>query len=150
MAMETVASVAQEIELLRFLINKKEYAVDVKHVREILKIDRISSVPDSKKEISGIALVRGSVVTVVDLKYVLEKHPIQESFAGMTLLCELQGMKIAFQVDEVVGIHRVKDVEVIPPDSILNTNLVAGNITLENAIVMLLDIEKIASDCIAC
>ena len=150
MSMETITSAVQEIELLRFLINRKEYAIDVKKVREILKIDRISSVPDSKEEISGIALVRGSVVTVVDLKYVLEKRHIDGNTEGMTLLCELKGMKIAFQVDEVLGIHRVKETEVIPPDSILNTDLVAGNINFENTIVMLLDIEKIASDCIAC
>lgn len=151
MTIETNASaVIQEIELLRFLINSKEYAIDVKQVREILKIDRISSVPNSKAGISGIALVRGDVVTVVDLKYVLEKNYTVDDSSGMTLLCELNGIKVAFLVDEVLGIHRVKETEVIPPDRILNTDLIAGNINFENAIVMMLDIEKIISDCIAC
>lgn len=151
MTLETNTSAAiHEVELLRFKVNGKEYAIGVKQVREILKIDRISAVPNSKSGISGIALVRGDVVTVVDLKYVLEKCYAVDCSSGMTLLCELEETKVAFLVDEVLGIHRVKASEVIPPDRILNTELISGNINLENSIVMMLDIEKIISDCIAC
>lgn len=135
-----------EFEILKFTVNGKFYAINVIKVREILQIDKLSEVPNSPEAISGITLVRGEVVTVIDLKYVLEKSHFETSSHKMTLLCEFNKLKVAFLVDEVLGIHRIGWNQMQKPDDILNATLVIGNINLDNAIYMMLDFEKIVMD----
>lgn len=135
-----------EFEILKFTVNGKHYAINVIKVREILQIDKLSEVPNSPEAISGITLVRGEVVTVIDLKYVLEKNHFQDSNHKMTLLCEFNKLKVAFLVDEVLGIHRIGWNQMQKPDDILNATLVIGNINLDNVIYMMLDFEKIVMD----
>jgi len=135
-----------EFEILKFTVNGKHYAINVIKVREILQIDKLSEVPNSPEAISGITLVRGEVVTVIDLKYVLEKTHYENSSHKMTLLCEFNKLKVAFLVDEVLGIHRIGWNQMQKPDDILNATLVIGNINLDNVIYMMLDFEKIVMD----
>lgn len=135
-----------EFEILKFTVNGKHYAINVIKVREILQIDKLSEVPNSPEAISGITLVRGEVVTVIDLKYVLEKAHFAENHHKMTLLCEFNKLKVAFLVDEVLGIHRVGWSQMQKPDDILNATLVIGNINLDGDIYMMLDFEKIVTD----
>lgn len=144
-----VLPTGQELEILKFIVKSNPYAIDVKQVREIIQIDRISAVPNAGKMISGISLVRGDVVTVIDLKHILEKIHTMGVGSRTTLLCEFNGTKVAFLVDEVIGINRVKWDQVVTPDAILNADLIAGTINLDNSIVMMLNIEKIFSDCMA-
>lgn len=135
-----------EFEILKFTVNGKHYAINVIKVREILQIDKLSEVPNSPEAISGITLVRGEVVTVIDLRYVLEKTHCEDSSHRMTLLCEFNKLKVAFLVDEVLGIHRIGWDKMQKPDDILNATLVIGNINLDNTIYMMLDFEKIVMD----
>ena len=135
-----------EFEILKFSVNGKFYAINVIKVREILQIERLSEVPNSPEAISGITLVRGEVVTVIDLKYVLEQVHYEDNNHKMTLLCEFNKLKVAFLVDEVLGIHRIGWNQMQKPDDILNATLVIGNINLDNTIFMMLDFEKIVMD----
>lgn len=135
-----------EFEILKFTVNGKFYAINVIKVREILQIDKLSEVPNSPEAISGITLVRGEVVTVIDLKYVLEKKHYEDKNQKMTLLCEFNKLKVAFLVDEVLGIHRLGWDKMQKPDDILNATLVIGNINMDNTIYMMLDFEKIVMD----
>lgn len=135
-----------EFEILKFKVAGKHYAINVIKVREILQVENVSSVPNSPEAISGITLVRGEVVSVIDLKYVLEGQHMDEADKKMTLLCEFNQLKVAFLVDEVMGIHRIRWEQLQKPDDILDASLVIGNINLEGRIFMLLDFERIVMD----
>ncbi len=135
-----------EFEILRFKVNDKLYTINVVKVREILKIEGLTPIPDAPESISGIALVRGEVVTVIDLKFVLDKIHMENAGEKMTLLCEFNQNKVAFLVDEVLGISRIGWNQLQKPDDILNTTLVIGNINLNGTIHMMLDFERIVMD----
>lgn len=68
-----------EFEILKFKVAGKHYAINVIKVREILQVEDVSSVPNSPEAISGITLVRGEVVSVIDLKYVLEGNHMEDA-----------------------------------------------------------------------
>jgi len=134
-----------ELEILEFEVEGKKYAINVIKVKEILRVDSVNKIPDSKPEILGVALVRGDVISLVDMKYVLEKKKTLED-SKMTLLCEFNNLKVAFSVDRVLGIHRIKWDDIKKPDSLVENSLVIGNINYKSEILMLLDFEKIITD----
>lgn len=134
-----------EVEILEFIVQGKRYAINVVKVKEILRIEDVNKIPNPNPAIAGISLVRGEVISVIDMKYVLEKEQMPEG-GRMTLLCEFNKIKVAFSVDEVVGIHRIKWEQLQKPDSIIENTIVIGNINYNNRILLLLDFEKIVMD----
>jgi two-component system chemotaxis response regulator CheV len=96
--------------------------------------------------VPGVSLIRGEVITVIDMNYVLEKRLNEDVKNSMTLVCEFNKMKVAFAIDEVKGISRIGWKDIKKPSTITSNSLVIGNIELNERIVMLLDFEKIVMD----
>lgn len=135
-----------ELEILHFTVNGQHYAINVIKVRELLEINNLSKVPNSKPEVAGISLNRKEMITVIDLLYVIEKQNNPNVGNGMTLVCEFNKLKVAFSIEEVMGIHKIGWNKIMKPDTVSSNTLVIGNIDLNGVIVMLLDFEKIIMD----
>lgn len=135
-----------ELEILHFTVQGEHYAINVVKVKEILNIDNISKVPNAHPAVPGISLIRGDVITVIDMRMVLENIKNEEVEKSMTLVCEFNNMKVAFAIDEVLGISRISWEQILKPNQITSSSLVIGNINLNEKILMLLDFEKIVMD----
>jgi purine-binding chemotaxis protein CheW len=53
---------------LSFHLGEEEYAIQVLKVREIVKIQHITGVPETPAELKGVINLRGKVIPVVDLR----------------------------------------------------------------------------------
>lgn len=135
-----------EVEILEFTVKGEHYAINVVKVKEILHIDNIAKVPNAHPAVPGISLIRGEVVTVIDMRQVLENEKNENVSKSMTLVCEFNQMKVAFGIDEVLGITRIGWSDIKKPSTITSSSLVIGNISLNDRLLMLLDFEKIVMD----
>lgn len=135
-----------ELEILHFVVAGEHYAINVVKVKELLQIENVSKVPNSHPAVSGISLIRGEMISIVDLMYVLENRKNENVKTSMTLVCEFNKIKVGFAIDSVLGIHRIGWDKISKPDNITANSLVIGNINLNNQIIMLLDFEKIVMD----
>lgn len=135
-----------ELEILHFTVQGEHYAINVVKVKEILNIDNISKVPNAHPAVPGISLIRGDVITVIDMRMVLENIKNNDVEKSMTLVCEFNNMKVAFSIDEVLGISRITWKQILKPSEITSSSLVIGNINLNEKILMMLDFEKIVMD----
>lgn len=135
-----------EVEILRFKVAGELYAINVVKVSELLHINNIAKVPNAHVAVPGVSLIRGEVITIIDMLQVLENRKNQNIEKSMTLVCEFNQLKVAFAIEEVLGITRIKWSDIQKPNEITNTSLVIGNINLNNEIIMLLDFEKIVMD----
>jgi two-component system chemotaxis response regulator CheV len=77
---------------------------------------------------------------------VLEGKKNEDINKSMVLVCEFNQLKVAFAIEEVLGISRITWADIQKPNDITNTSLVIGNINYKDEIVMLLDFEKIVMD----
>ena len=137
-----------ELEILEFTVKHTHYAINVIKIKEILEIDYVTKVPKSNPALIGLTMVRGDVIPLIDMNYVLEKEFTPINGKIKTLLCEFNQLKVAFCVDEVHGIHRIGWNLIKKPDMVIENSdsLIIGNITLGERIIMLLDFEKIVTD----
>lgn len=138
-------------EILKFVAGRKRYAISVARVKEILPLNQLTPVPNAPRAIMGMTLIRGEVVVVVDMQSVLEGYSRSfegtEGYEGVKiLLCEFEDKRIAFCVDQVIGIHRVEDTEVHMPDKLISTVGLVANIEYEGVIYMLLDLVKVLEE----
>lgn len=135
-----------ELEVIEFKVGTEHYAINVVKVKEIIEVDKVIKVPTAPPEVPGITSIRGEVITLIDMKYVLENVKKEVLKKSMTLLCEFNQLKVAFAIDEVLGIHRINWNQIQKPDTLIDNTLVIGNIELGEKILMLLDFEKIVMD----
>ena len=63
-----LAPVVETLEVLGFVLGSEDYALPLTAVREILKVPPITEVPRAGEDVLGILSLRGTVVTLVDLR----------------------------------------------------------------------------------
>ncbi len=106
-------ALSQEIEggvaeLLAFVCNGEQYAVELRTVHEIVIPPPITFVPRSRYPVLGVCSVRGELATVVDLRRVLDLSPMDETKRERILLARAaHGELIGLRVDEVRQVVRL-------------------------------------------
>ena len=136
-----------ELEIIEFIVNGVRYAINVVKVKEVIEInkDAITELPDSKPEIAGLMLCRNEILTLVDLKYILTGKKSKD-MGSKVIICEFNQVKVAFNIDDILAIHRIKWSEIRKPDDITESSLGVGNIILNDKVIIMLDFEKIVTD----
>jgi purine-binding chemotaxis protein CheW len=59
------------VEVLKFRLAYHEYAIGMQHIREVILTGEITPVPGTPDYISGICVVRGEIISLVDLRVLL-------------------------------------------------------------------------------
>ncbi|AOR23426.1 chemotaxis protein [Clostridium taeniosporum] len=136
-----------ELEIIDFIVNGTHYAINVVKVKEIIKMpnETLTKLPDPKPEVAGLILCRDEILTLIDLKYILTKGRNQE-LGSKVIICEFNKIKVAFNIDDVVGVHRIKWGDIRKPDDLSENSLSVGNILLNDKVLIMLDFEKIVTD----
>lgn len=90
-----------------FEIAGNVYAVDIAHVREIVRWQPISPLPKSPALIEGVVDLRAAVIPVVDLGRVLLGEPVEPGSATRILVSEVDGLSLGMVVDAAVDVLAV-------------------------------------------
>lgn len=136
-----------ELEIIEFVVNGIHYAINVVKVKEVIEMnkDAITKLPDPKEEIAGLMLCRDEVLTLINLKYILTRR-ITENMGSKVIVCEFNKVKVAFNIDDIIAVHRIKWSQINKPDELIEDSLAVGNILLNGKVIIMLDFEKIVTD----
>ncbi|MGG7177248.1 chemotaxis protein [Clostridium paraputrificum] len=136
-----------ELEIIEFVVNGTHYAINVVKVKEVIEMpkDGITSLPNPKAEIAGLMLCRGEVLTLIDLKYIVTRQKIN-NLGSKVIVCEFNKLKVAFSIDDIVAVHRIKWSDIRKPDELFDETLAVGTILLGEKLMIMLDFEKIVTD----
>ncbi len=136
---------SNELEVLEFVINGNHYGINVEKVREILTYQEITPVPNSHPCIEGIFMPRGEIITVIDLFMALG-FSNDNKRNNFLIVTNFNNLNIAFDVQTVLGIHRVSWTEVVKPDATVSgpgVGIATGIIKNRDNLLIILDFERI-------
>lgn len=132
-----------------FTLGSEEYCLDVAQVREIIRLDRITTVPKTHAWVEGIINLRGQVTTVLDLRKRLGLPAPAPGDATRIIIAEWRGGSAGLVVDSVVEVLRIPREAVQPTPTLLAeapaTPFLRGIARVEGRILILLDLERILS-----
>ncbi|MFT8352218.1 chemotaxis protein [Clostridium saccharoperbutylacetonicum] len=136
-----------ELEIIEFVANGNHYAINVVKVKEVIEMPTsgLTRLPDPKPEIAGLILCRNEIITLIDLKYILSKK-LPSDLGKKVIICQFNKIKVSFNIDDIVGVHRIKWSEIRKPDDLSENSLSVGNILLNGKVLIMLDFEKIVTD----
>lgn len=101
------------LELLLFTIAGEQYALPIESIVEIARSRATTRVPNADESVIGILSLRGTVVTILDIRRKLG-HPAQQTTTDDTrvIVVEFRGETCGFVVDRVSRVVRVNPEEI--------------------------------------
>jgi len=136
------------IQLIVFNLGDEEYGANINQVREIIRTGNITPIPDSPDFIKGVSNVRGEIPVIIDLKerfFLPIKEDVDNKHIVMT---ERDKGVFGLLVDEVTEVLRIPKTDIKPAPEIvtrIDREYVSGVITLENRLIIMLDLHKVLS-----
>ncbi len=155
--METAVQMEEEHNLedesrqfLTFTLAEEEYGVDILRVQEVKGWAPVTKIPRSPDYVQGVLNLRGTIVPVVDLR--MRFHLDRIDYTRRTVI-----VVINIEIDagrRVIGVvaDGVSDVINVPVENVkdapdfgtkVHTDFISGLATIDENMVMLLDIDKL-------
>lgn len=138
-------------QYLTFLLGDEEYGVEILRVQEIKGWDRVTSIPNSPYYLCGVLNLRGTIVPVVDLRLRFGMPARAYTPTTVVVVLKVDGITqrtVGIVVDGVSDAHDVLPEEIKPaPDfgSSINTDFIKGLVSIDDNMMMILNIDRLLS-----
>lgn len=133
-------------KLLTFLLDKREYGIQILEAREVVAMQNIDPVPQTPNFMKGVINLRGKIVPVIDLRLKFNLQQIKYNKENCIVVVDLSGVFTGIIVDQLSGVITVDKhhYETAPKlGHNINTEFVAGMVKLEERVIIVLEIEKV-------
>ncbi len=140
----------QANKYLFFKIDIESYGIGIRHIIEIVELQRISAVPDMPAYVKGVINLRGKVIPVVDLRlrFGMSERPYDDRTC--IVVSEIEGVTLGFIVDTVEEVLEIPENQVEPAPRFKTVSgqdrYIAGMGKVGEQVKILLDVEKLVKD----
>lgn len=138
----------QEVQLACFRVGGELYALDIMSIREIIRPQKLTSIPKAPRFIEGVINLRGAVIPVADLRKRFDQPRGEESRKNRIIICSVRGRIIGLLVDEVLEVRRCGRQDVAPAPQFLKgpeAEFFLGVARRGEELVMVLDLDRLLS-----
>lgn len=138
-----------EGKFLTFPLGMEEYGLEIRHVTEIVGIQRITEVPDMPPFVRGVINLRGKVIPVMDVRvrFNLELKPYDDHTC--IIVVNLNGTSVGLIVDTVSEVISIPGEKIDPPPSVRkgeSSRFIRGLGKVGEEVKILLDVQKLLYD----
>lgn len=141
---------ARSGQYLSFTLGGEDYGVDILKVQEIRGWETVRPLPDTPDFVKGVLDLRGVIVPIIDLRnrFHLPECEYTPTTVIIVLAVDYEGERriMGAVVDGVSDVLDVggKDIRAAPNlGTNINTRYIRGMVTLEERMVILLDVDKL-------
>jgi len=143
---ENSTNSSTEQQLVVFDLAHEAYGVDIGTVREIIRMQDVTSVPHRPDYVSGVINLRGRITPVVDLRKRFNLPETEISRESRIVVVDIDGQDIGMIVDAVTEVLRISSDQIEPPSNMIaagGSDYIVGIAKLESQLVLLLDLERV-------
>ena len=136
------------LELLLFNFGRgQSYAINVFKIQEVLRLTRLTKMPDAHPVIRGVTHLRGHTLPVVDLSHAIGMGRTEINENSTMIVTEYNRTVQAFLVAGVERIINMNWEDIIPPPNGAGRSHYLTAITkVENRIIEIIDVEKVLAE----
>jgi purine-binding chemotaxis protein CheW len=135
-------------EFLAFTLGKEEYGIQILKVQELRGYETVTRIANAPEFVKGVVNLRGTIVPIVDMRIKFKLgEPTYDQFTVVIIL-NIAGRVVGMVVDSVSDVITLSADQVKPaPDmgTAFNSNFLIGLGTLEDRMLILIDIDKLMS-----
>lgn len=137
------------MELLLFKLSglSQRYGINVFKVREVLPCPKLTVMPRLHQFVIGVAHIRGSTLSVIDLAYAIGGRPTKNYEKCYIIIAEYNRSTHAFLVSSVERIINMNWNKIMPPPKGAgHSNYMTAVTEVDNELIEILDVEKILDE----
>ncbi|MED1672027.1 chemotaxis protein CheW [Pallidibacillus thermolactis] len=138
-----------EMKLVAFSLNGKEYAIDVKNVVSIEKMMTITRVPHVPPYVKGVINLRGVITPILDLRIRFDMEPVEYNQNTRIIIVTWENKEVGFIVDEANDVINIQEKNIEPqPDVVGNIqqNYITGVVKVADRLLIILKLETILKE----
>jgi purine-binding chemotaxis protein CheW len=140
------AQLSTEIEFVTAWIAGQLFGIPISRVHDVFEAERITHVPLSPPEISGVLNLRGRVVTAFDMRKRLGLPPREDMKKQMAIGIDHEGEAYGLLVDSMGEVLKLAtaSIDAVPINLQKDwAEISAGIYRLEDRLMIVLDVERI-------
>lgn len=138
------------LELLMFRLRGRQmYGINVFKVKEVLQCPKLSSIPNSRSVVRGVAHTRGETIPIIDLSMSigLPGIPQEELANSFVIITEYNRKTQGFLVTGVDRIMNMNWEDILPPPKGAGKDVYLTAVTkIDDKLVEIIDVEKVLSE----
>ena len=143
---ENKVDVENSINLVTFKLGNKEYAIDIMQAKEIIKMEKITLIPNAPDYVEGVINLRGNIIPIVDLKkrFNLEENDGEKN-TGI-IIVKIDDVDMGIIIDAISKVVSIATSNIQPPPPMLSgigQKYIKGVAKLEDKLLVVLDLEKL-------
>ena len=147
-AVATAGDAAGEREYLTFRLGNEEYGIDILKVQEIRGYDAVTAIANAPAFIKGVVNLRGIIVPIVDLRIKFAVGEARYDQFTVVIILNIGARVVGVVVDSVSDVLTLASGQVkAAPEfaTTLNTEYITGLGTVDQRMLILVDIERLMS-----
>lgn len=136
-------------QLVVFNLGLEEYAVDISCAQEIIRIPKITNMPNTPIFVEGIINLRGKVIPIFDLKKRFGIGESQRCADSRLLILEIEGIKLGIIVDDVSEVLKIEGEliqNLVNEMAGISQNSIEGITIIKERIIIILNVLKLKSE----
>ena len=143
-----------DFKMVTFFLGGKDYSIDIMKVKEILKENKFTFVPNTLPYVVGVYNMRGDIIPIIDLRKMfylpvdVKKQQVEEEVIILRLD---DGLILGIIVDSINKVLGISSDNIQPPHPLfgdINIKYIAGVVEHEKQLFIMLDVEKIFGETI--
>jgi purine-binding chemotaxis protein CheW len=150
---ETVSNTSSGVkvaggEYLTFVLGDEEYGLEILKVQEIRGYDTVTQIANTPDFIKGVVNLRGKIVPIVDLRIKFHLGKVVYDEFTVVIILNLGGRVVGIVVDGVSDVMALKEDQIRDVPSLvtsIDTKYIVGLATVEQQMLILVDIEQLMS-----
>jgi len=140
----------QKGKFLTFIVDKEEYAIEIKYVTEIIGgIQTITEVPEVPDYVRGIINLRGKIIPVMDVNIRFKKDPKPYGDRTCIIVIDIDDLSVGLIVDNVAEVLSITEDNIVDPPADkagFNNRYIKGIGKVGQSIKLILDCTVLLSD----
>lgn len=134
------------LRVLSFSIGGENYCIDINEAKEIIKLNRVTKVPNTPEFIAGVMNLRGEIISLIDIRNFFGLNESKRIEDGRVIATDIKGPLIGILIDKINETFEIEESSIQPPLSTSNGEAVEytkGQVQLKEKILVFLDLDKI-------
>lgn len=132
--------------LVTFRLGSGEYAIDIMQAKEIIKMEKITLIPNAPYFVEGVINLRGNIIPIIDLK---KRFNLEESEGDKNtgiIIAKIEDVDMGIMIDSISKVVSMANSDIQPPPSMLQgigQRYIKGVGKMEDKLLVVLDLDKL-------
>ncbi len=97
-----------ELFVIEFILGKEVYAFENEYVREVITLTKYTAIPGLPSFILGVVNVRGEIISVINLKKLINLPEKGIGELNKIVILENENMEFGVLADSIIGMRNIK------------------------------------------